>query len=66
MTLQCNHPIAQDLYKKGYECHEIYYEHGQKCYKFTRDPWEKLDIVIRLGEYSTKFVDYCADGNVGQ
>lgn len=64
-TLTCNHSIAKDLEKKGYVCQEIYWYCGQKHYVFVRDPWEPA-ITLAFGELSTKFQDYCRDGNVGQ
>jgi hypothetical protein len=62
-VMPCNDKFAPVLRAMGYECYEIYFKHGQKCYVFQRDPWE-AEIVIRTGQYSDRYADYCQTGNI--
>ena len=59
----CRDRMAAQLEKEGYECIEMYTQHGQRCWVYQRDPWD-AEVVIRLGEYNPKFGDYCQTGDV--
>lgn len=59
----CNDKFAEVLRQMDYQCYEKYYQHGQWCYVFQRDPWE-AQIVIRTGKFNDKFEQYCQVGDV--
>jgi hypothetical protein len=61
-SLKCPDKMAPVLKKMGYCCIEIYWQHGQACYVFERDPWE-AQVVLRVGQYNGRFAEYCETGN---
>ena len=61
-TIECPDKIAPVLEKMGYCCVSIEYRNAQECFVFERDPWES-QIVVRVGQYSNGYSDYCETGN---
>jgi hypothetical protein len=59
---RCPYPIAEKLTQLGYSCHTKYWQNGQTCWVFQRDPWEP-QVTVQAGEFNNRFAEYCETGN---